>query len=77
MMPSAAAAIVNYFNYANAVVQVQMPDYFYAAWVASCLAAANKVHPDDLPPRATPNCCPANIGSVERRLITQAFLTMT
>jgi hypothetical protein len=31
MMPSAAAAIDNYLDYANEVVWVQIPDYFYAA----------------------------------------------
>jgi hypothetical protein len=37
MMPSAAAVNDNYLHYANAVVRVQMPDYFYAAWVSSRL----------------------------------------
>jgi hypothetical protein len=73
MTPSAAAAIDNYLDYANAVFQVQMPDYFYAAWVYSRLVPANKVHLDDLLPETTPDCCPVNIGSTKRRLITQAF----
>jgi hypothetical protein len=50
-----------------------MLDYFYAAWVSSRLLPANKVHPDDLPPGTTPDCCPVNIGSAEHRLITRAF----
>ncbi len=50
-----------------------MPDYFYAAWVSSHLVPANKVHPDDLTPETTPDCCPVNIGSTKRRLITWAF----
>ena len=70
MLPSTAAAIHNYLDYANAVVLVHMPDYFYAAWVSSCLVPANKVHPDDLPPGTTPDCRPLNIGSAEHRLIT-------
>jgi hypothetical protein len=73
MTPSTAAAIDNYLDYANAVVQVQMPDYFYAAWVSSHLVSANKVHPDDLPPGTTPDCRPVNISSAKRRLITRAF----
>ncbi len=72
-MPSAAAAIDNYLDYANAVIRVQMPDYFYAAWVSSHLVPANKVHPDHLPPGTTPDCRLVNIGSVKRRLITRAF----
>ena len=35
MSPSAAALIDNYHEYANAVVQVVFPPYFYTAWVAS------------------------------------------
>jgi hypothetical protein len=75
MMPSAAAAIDNYLDYANAVIWVQMSDYFYAAWESSHshLVPANKVHPDDLPPGTTPDCRPVNIGSTEHRLIIWAF----
>jgi hypothetical protein len=62
-----------YLDYANAVVQVQMLDYFYAAWVSSHLVPANKVLPDDLPPVITPDCCPVNISSAKHRLITRAF----
>ncbi len=72
-MPSAAAAIDNYLDYANAVVRVQMPDYLYAAWVSSCHVPAIKVHPDDLPPGTTLDCSPVNIGSAKHRLITWAF----
>ena len=50
-----------------------MLDYFYAAWVSSRLLPANKVHPDDLPPGTTLDSRPLNIGSAERRLITQVF----
>jgi hypothetical protein len=73
MMPSVAAAKDNYLDYAYAVVWAQMLDYFYAAWVAFCLVPANKVHPDDLPPRATLDCCPVNIGSAKRQLIIWFF----
>jgi hypothetical protein len=45
MMPSAATAIDNYLDYANAVVPLQMPDYFYTACVFSQLVPANKVPP--------------------------------
>jgi hypothetical protein len=73
MMPSAAAAIDNYLDYANAVVQVQMPDYFYIAWVSSCLVPANKVHSDDLPPWTPLDCRPVNIGSAKHRQITRVL----
>jgi hypothetical protein len=73
LTPSAATAIDNYLDYANAVLWVQMPDYFYAAWVSSRLVPANKVHPDDLPPETTTDCRPVNIRSAERRLITRVF----
>jgi hypothetical protein len=76
IMPSAAAAIDNYLNYANVVIQLQMPDYFYAAWVSSHLVPANKLHPDDLPPETTLYCCHVIIGIPERRLITRAFFIL-
>ncbi len=72
MMPRAAAAIDNYLNNANAVVWVQMPDYFYAVWIFSRLVPSNKV-PDDSPTGTTLDCHPMNIGSAKRRLITRAF----
>jgi hypothetical protein len=73
MTPNAAVAIENYLDHANAVVWVQMPDYFYAAWVPPRIAPANKVHPDDLPPGATPDCGPVKIGSAKCQLITWQF----
>jgi hypothetical protein len=73
MTPSVTAAIENYLDYANIVIWFLMLDYFYAARVASHLVLANKVHPDDLPPGATPDCCIENIGSAECQLITWAF----
>jgi hypothetical protein len=73
MLPCAAAAVDDYFDYANAAVLVHMPDYFYAAWVSSRLVPANKVYPDDLPPGTTPDCRSVNIGSAKCRLITWAF----
>ena len=73
MSPSAAATIDNYLEYANAVVQVLFPPYFYKAWVASRLVPANKVPIEDLPPGTIPDCSPVNIGSSERRFITRAY----
>jgi hypothetical protein len=73
MTPSAAVAIDNYLNYANAIVWVKLPDYFYTAWVASRLTPANKVHLNDLPPGTTLDCLPVNIGIAKRQLITWVF----
>jgi hypothetical protein len=73
MTLSAAAVIDNYLDCANAVVRVQILDYFYEAWVSSRLVPANKVHLDDLQPGTTLDCCPVNTGSTKRRLITWAF----
>ena len=73
MTPSASSAFDNLFDYANAVVQVMLPDWFYVAWVACRLVPANKADPDDLPPNTTPDCRPVNIGNAERRLITRAY----
>ena len=56
MSPSAAATIDNYLEYANAVVKVLFPPYFYSAWVASRLVPANKVPVEDLPPGTIPDC---------------------
>ena len=73
--PNAAAAVDNLYDYANAIIKVQMPAYFYAAWTACHLAPANKVDPDDLPEGIIPipDCRPVNIGSTKRRLITQSY----
>ena len=71
--PSAQSAVENYFDYACAVVQAQLPAYFYAAWVACRLVPTNKVDPDELPPDTPPDCRPVGIGSSERRHITQAY----
>ena len=49
--PSAEDATTNFFDYCNAIVQVQLPSYFYRAWVAARLVPANKADPDNLPPR--------------------------
>lgn len=71
--PSASAAVDNLLDYSNAVVQVELPPYFYAAWVACRLVAANKLSPRDLPSGVTPDARPVNIGGAERRLITPAY----
>ena len=47
--PSAAAVVDNPFDYANAIVKVRLPPYFYASWTACRLVPVNKVKPDDLP----------------------------
>ena len=72
MTPS-AAAVDHLFDFSNAVVEVEMPSYFYTACVACRLVSANKVNPVDLPPGATPDCRPVNIGRLERCLFTRAY----
>jgi hypothetical protein len=63
-----------------------MLDYFYAAWVSPRLVPANKVHPDDLPPGTTPDCCLDKdlkatfnkiVGSVQNGVGTQAGISIT
>ena len=71
--PSAAAVIDEYLDYANAIVKVQMPPYFFKAFVASRLVPVNKTSPDDLPPGVQPDARPLNIGGTERRAITRAY----
>ena len=34
MTPSAASVVDNFYDYAEAVVRVELPEYFYIAWVA-------------------------------------------
>ena len=51
--PSASAAVDNLLDYSNAVAQVVLPSYFYTAWVACRIVAANKLSPRDLPPGVT------------------------
>jgi len=55
----------NLFDWANAIVKVQLPPYFYAAWTVSRLVPANKVDLDDLPAGLVPACRPVIIGSAE------------
>ena len=40
--PNAASSMDNLYDYVNAIVKVQLPPYFYAAWTACRLVAANK-----------------------------------
>jgi len=68
MTPSAAAAMDNFYEYAKAVVEMQLPEYFYTMWVAGRM-----LYPDDMIPGAVPDCRPVNIGYAERRLITHAY----
>ena len=56
MTPSAAQVVGNFYDYADVVVKVQLPTYFYHAWVACRLVPANKDHPDDLPANTVPDC---------------------
>ncbi|EJK46732.1 hypothetical protein THAOC_34586 [Thalassiosira oceanica] len=70
---SAAAVINEYLDYANAVVNVQLPPCFYVAWVACRLVPVNKISPRDLPPGVSPASLPLNIGGAERRAITRAY----
>ena len=71
--PSAAAATTNLYDFCNAVVQVELPAWFYRAYVAGRLVPANKADPDDLPPGATPDCRPVIIGNAERRFATRCY----
>ena len=52
---------------------MQLPSYFYRAWVAARLMPANKADLDDLPTGTVPDCCPVNVGGAERRLATRAY----
>ena len=72
--PSAADAVDNLWAYANKVVQVALPDWFYRAWVVCRLVPANKADPDDIPPGSVPDCRPVNIGTAEQRLIGRSYL---
>ena len=65
MTPSAAAAVDHLHDYANAAVQVQMPQYFYTVFVGCRLVLANKINPKDLPPNTAPDCRPVNIGRAD------------
>ena len=56
MTPSAAAVVDNLTEYANAVVKVELPAYFYVGWVACRLVPANKEDPAELPPGTAPDC---------------------
>ena len=71
--PSAAAAVDNLCDYANAMVSVEFPRYFYVAWLATRLVPANKTDPDDLPPGVEASARPINVGYAEQRLITRAY----
>ena len=75
MTPSAASVVDNFYDSADAVVKVkvQLPPYFYSAWVACRLVPADKDDPDGLPPNTSPDCRPANTGHAERRLITCTY----
>ncbi len=72
-MPSAAAAIDNYLDYANAVIWVQMPDYFYTAWVSSCLAPAARFTRMTFHQRLPWTAAHLNIHNAKRRLIIRVF----
>ena len=62
----ARAAATNLFQFANNVVLVNLPTWFYTAWLATRLVPANKVHPKDLPEGTQPDCRPVKIGGSER-----------
>ena len=73
LTPSAARAVDNLCDFANAVVQVRLPRWFYVGWVACRLVPANKVDPADLPPGTPADCRPVNIGGSLQRLVTRAY----
>ena len=50
MTLSVAAAVDHMYDYANAVVKVALPPYFYIVFVVCRLVPANKIHPANLPP---------------------------
>ena len=60
-------------EYANAIVTVELPRYFYVAWLATGLVPAKKFDPSTLPPGADSPARPINIGNTEHRLITCAY----
>ena len=63
----------NLCDYANAVVSVEVPRYFYVAGLATRLDPANKTNPADLLPGMETSARPTNVGYAERRLITRAY----
>ena len=69
----AQSAFDNMFEFVNDVVQVNLPGYFYRAWVANRLVPAKKVHPSELPEGAEPDCRPIKIGRSDRRLFSRAY----
>ena len=71
--PSAAGAVDNLCYYANAVVSVELPRYFYVSWLAIRLVLTNKTDPADLPPGMETSTGPINVGYAERRLVTRAY----
>ena len=70
---SVVAAMDNFYKYANGIVQLRLPEYFYTMWVAGRMVPATKEHPNDVIPGAVPDCKPVNIGSADRRLVTRAY----
>ena len=73
MTLSAANAVDELFPLRSPIVRVLLPESFYQAWVACRMVPANKLLPDDLPPRMTHDCTPVNIGGAEQRLVTRAY----
>ena len=71
--PGAAAAVDNFYKYANGIVQMRLPEYFYTMWVAGRMVPANKEHPNDVRPGAFPDCRPVNIGNADRQLVTRVY----
>ena len=73
MTSRAQSAFENMFDFANDVVQVNLPGYFYRVWVAHRLVSTNNVHPSELPEGAEPDCRPIQIGRSDRRLFSRAY----
>ena len=48
MTPSAAQVVDHFDDYADDVVKVKLPTYFYRVWVACRIVPANKDHPDEI-----------------------------
>ena len=71
--PSALNAVDNLCDYANTVISIEIPRYFYVAWLATRLVPANKTGPVNLPRGMEASARPINVGYVGSRLITRAY----
>ena len=73
MTPGAADAADKLCDYADTVVRVDLPPYFYTAWITCRLVLTNKKNLGLLEPGGPINCHPVNIGNVKQRLIMRGL----